>query len=95
MLHGRKFPSSLPLKSPKKDINTLLFNLSGPQTKFLYFFNLALNTIFRISLFTLLVLHIVEDKRENTPVYIIIGLEGLCILLYFIAITKMLYTKSN
>lgn len=63
--------------------------------KFLYIFNLLFNSIFRLSLLTILVLEFLDDKQNKIPTAVLLGLEGACMVLYAIAATKMLYTRSD
>ena len=83
------------IDSEKKELNTRIYKLKPGVQKFLYFFNLLFNLLFRASLIVILVLEFLEKKENKVPTAVILGLEGACLLLYAIAMTKLLYTKSS
>ena len=79
----------------KKQLNLRIFKLSSRVKSFLYYFNLVFNSIFRVSLILIIILEFLEKKENTIPTVIIFGLEGACLILYAIAMTKLLYTKSS
>lgn len=72
-----------------------IFNLNKSTLYFLYYFNLLFNTIFRVGVLLLLSFLFFKKITQLWLIGVVVGLEGITILLYMIAIHKLLYTKSS
>ena len=73
----------------------MIFSLPKYIDKFLYRFNLFFNTLFRLSLLSVLLLNVIPEFQNVAPVLALISLETICFILYVVALTKILYTKSD
>jgi len=69
-------------------------NMDPRIQNFLYYMNLILNTIFRLSLLAILVLMMVYH-HEYKLMQMIVAMEVVAAFLYCLAMIKMLYTKKD
>ena len=81
-------------KSFEKDLNTRIFSLDTQVQKFLYYFNFLFNTIFRVSLIVIIVFMFLDLTERKLPLAFIYLLV-ISWILYGIALTKMVFTKSG
>lgn len=69
-------------------------NMDPRIQNFLYYMNLILNTIFRLSLLAILVLMMIYH-HEYHLMQMIVAMEVVAAFLYCLAMIKMLYTKKD
>lgn len=79
----------------KRSINSRIFSLPRRADPYLYYFNLVMKILFRLSLLAVLLLHYFSEKQQISPILVLVGLEGLCVVLYLIGIMKILFLKSD
>ena len=76
------------------DLNTRMFSMDSQTQKFLYYFNFLLNTIFRASIIVMIVFMFIDEIDYRLPLTFI-QLIVISWILYGIALTKMVFTKSG